>query len=349
MTLIATSMPSRSDDPRPLGAARPVHGPEGPVRGHARTRSSRPCGRSPRARPTSSARRWRRSRRRSPHYVGARHCVGVNSGTSALHLALICAGVRPGDEVITVPMTFVATSWAISYVGADPGLRGRRSGRPTRWTCARSSGGSRGGPGRSCRSTCTDSRPTWSRCWRSAAAAASRSSRTRRRHTGHSTRDGGPARWGSAAASASTPARTWAPTARPARSSPTTARSPTGSAGPARPRPEPPLPPRRDRLQLPDGRLPGGRPGRQAQVPRCLDRGAATPGRAVPRTSSRAAAQAARSRLPAGDTSGTCSSYCTPTGTGSVASWKPGESRPACTTRSPSTCRRPTPTWNTGG
>jgi dTDP-4-amino-4,6-dideoxygalactose transaminase len=52
--------------------------------------------------------------------VGARYCVGVNSGTSALHLALICAGVGPGDEVITVPMTFIATTWAISYVGAKP-------------------------------------------------------------------------------------------------------------------------------------------------------------------------------------------------------------------------------------
>lgn len=51
---------------------------------------------------------------------GAKHCVGVNSGTSALHLALIVAGVGPGDEVITVPMTFIATSWAISYVGATP-------------------------------------------------------------------------------------------------------------------------------------------------------------------------------------------------------------------------------------
>src|SRR5262245_45614691 len=51
---------------------------------------------------------------------GAKHCVGVNSGTSALHLALICAGVKPGDEVITVPMTFIATSWAISYAGATP-------------------------------------------------------------------------------------------------------------------------------------------------------------------------------------------------------------------------------------
>jgi dTDP-4-amino-4,6-dideoxygalactose transaminase len=53
-------------------------------------------------------------------YVGAKHAIGVNTGTSALHLALICAGVGPGDEVITVPMTFIATSWAISYCGASP-------------------------------------------------------------------------------------------------------------------------------------------------------------------------------------------------------------------------------------
>jgi dTDP-4-amino-4,6-dideoxygalactose transaminase len=53
-------------------------------------------------------------------YAGAKHCVAVNSGTSALHLALIAAGVGAGDEVITVPMTFIATTWAISYVGAKP-------------------------------------------------------------------------------------------------------------------------------------------------------------------------------------------------------------------------------------
>jgi dTDP-4-amino-4,6-dideoxygalactose transaminase len=53
-------------------------------------------------------------------YAGTQHCVAVNSGTSALHLALITAGVGSGDEVITVPMTFIATTWAISYVGATP-------------------------------------------------------------------------------------------------------------------------------------------------------------------------------------------------------------------------------------
>ena len=48
------------------------------------------------------------------------HCVGFNSGTSALHVALLLLNVGPGDEVITTPFTFVATSWAISYVGAKP-------------------------------------------------------------------------------------------------------------------------------------------------------------------------------------------------------------------------------------
>ena len=53
-------------------------------------------------------------------YCGVRHCVCVNSGTSALHLAMIAASVKPGEEVITVPFTFIATAWAISYVGATP-------------------------------------------------------------------------------------------------------------------------------------------------------------------------------------------------------------------------------------
>lgn len=53
-------------------------------------------------------------------YVGADHCVGFNSGTSALHVAMRLLGVGPGDEVVTTPFTFVATSWAISYVGAKP-------------------------------------------------------------------------------------------------------------------------------------------------------------------------------------------------------------------------------------
>lgn len=53
-------------------------------------------------------------------FIGTKHCVGVNSGTSALHLAMHVLGIGPGDEVLTTPLTFVATSWAISYVGAKP-------------------------------------------------------------------------------------------------------------------------------------------------------------------------------------------------------------------------------------
>jgi len=53
-------------------------------------------------------------------FCGVKHCVGVNSGTSALHLAMRLLNIGPGDEVITTPYTFVATSWAISYVGAKP-------------------------------------------------------------------------------------------------------------------------------------------------------------------------------------------------------------------------------------
>jgi dTDP-4-amino-4,6-dideoxygalactose transaminase len=53
-------------------------------------------------------------------YCGAPAGVAVNSGTSALHLALLAAGVGPGDEVITVPFTFVATAAAVGYTGARP-------------------------------------------------------------------------------------------------------------------------------------------------------------------------------------------------------------------------------------
>ena len=53
-------------------------------------------------------------------YCGVDHCVSLNSGTSALHLALRCLDVVPGDEIVTVSMTFIATAWAISYLGATP-------------------------------------------------------------------------------------------------------------------------------------------------------------------------------------------------------------------------------------
>lgn len=53
-------------------------------------------------------------------YCEVKYCVALNSGTSALHLALLALGVKPGDEVITTPNTFIATAEAICYAGAKP-------------------------------------------------------------------------------------------------------------------------------------------------------------------------------------------------------------------------------------
>src|SRR6187397_833378 len=53
-------------------------------------------------------------------YCNVRHAIAVNTGTSALHLSLLAAGVGSGDEVITVPFTFVATAAAIEYARATP-------------------------------------------------------------------------------------------------------------------------------------------------------------------------------------------------------------------------------------
>jgi dTDP-4-amino-4,6-dideoxygalactose transaminase len=55
-------------------------------------------------------------------YLGVTHAIGVNSGTSALHIALIAAGVGPGDKVLVPSYTFVATAWGVLYVGGTPVL-----------------------------------------------------------------------------------------------------------------------------------------------------------------------------------------------------------------------------------
>jgi dTDP-4-amino-4,6-dideoxygalactose transaminase len=53
-------------------------------------------------------------------FCGTRHCVGVGSGTDAVRFALIATGVKPGDIVVTVPNTFIATAEAITQAGATP-------------------------------------------------------------------------------------------------------------------------------------------------------------------------------------------------------------------------------------
>ena len=53
-------------------------------------------------------------------YSGVQHCIGVSNGTDGLRFAIIAAGIKPGDTVVTVPNTFIATTEAISQSGARP-------------------------------------------------------------------------------------------------------------------------------------------------------------------------------------------------------------------------------------
>src|ERR1700690_1242431 len=53
-------------------------------------------------------------------FCNTRYCIGVNSGTDALRFALMAAGIEQGDIGLTVPMTFIATTEAISQAGAQP-------------------------------------------------------------------------------------------------------------------------------------------------------------------------------------------------------------------------------------
>ena len=57
---------------------------------------------------------------RFKRFTGVKYCVGVSSGTAALHLALDAIGIKKGDQVATVSHTFRATVAAIKYVGAEP-------------------------------------------------------------------------------------------------------------------------------------------------------------------------------------------------------------------------------------
>ena len=53
-------------------------------------------------------------------FCGVPHAVALSSGTAALHLGLLCLGVKPGDQVVVPTLTFGATAFAVTYVGARP-------------------------------------------------------------------------------------------------------------------------------------------------------------------------------------------------------------------------------------
>lgn len=56
------------------------------------------------------------------NYCGVKHAIATNNGTTALHLALVCLGLKPGDEVLIPTVTFIATANSVTYCGAKPVL-----------------------------------------------------------------------------------------------------------------------------------------------------------------------------------------------------------------------------------
>ncbi len=93
--------------------------------------------------------------------VDGRHCIAVNSGTSALQLTLMALGFGPGDEVIVPSFSFAASGNAIRLVGAEPVFVDIEPGHASASTRRRSPRRSPRAPSRSCRCTSTATRPRW--------------------------------------------------------------------------------------------------------------------------------------------------------------------------------------------
>lgn len=112
-------------------------------------------------------------------YVGAKHCIAVNSCTAALHLALLTQGIGPGDEVITTPLTFASTANTILHVGATPVFADIDPDTGSS-TPLKSKRRSRTGRARWCRCIIPASRRIWAQSAKSATRTTCSSARTRR-------------------------------------------------------------------------------------------------------------------------------------------------------------------------
>lgn len=96
-------------------------------------------------------------------YCGARHCIGLNNGTTALHMALLAFDIGPGDEVITTPHSWISTSWGIAYTGARP-VFVDIDAKSYNLDPSKVEAAITPGPGQSCPCTCTVRPPTSRNC-----------------------------------------------------------------------------------------------------------------------------------------------------------------------------------------